>query len=116
MATLTATELADIRDVIGDTNTPPHLTDAKIQAQYDLAASDLTLTYVYTLRRLWGRLRQIADRTTEHGDNELDSQKLTNTKALLDYWEAQAGLYGGNGGLFAGVIDLDLDTDDTDTS
>jgi hypothetical protein len=113
MTTLTPDEITDIRDVIGDDCEPYNLEDEQIQAQYDAAGSDLTLTYVYTLRRLWGKLRRMADRTTDHGDNETRSQIVGNTKALLDYYEGLAGLHGAP--LSVGVIDLDLDTSD-DTS
>lgn len=115
MPTLTAPELEDIRLTIGDDGTPQLLSDVKLQEYYDAAESDLTLTYVYALRRLWGIQRRVADRTTPHGDNENQSQIRDATKALLDYYENMAGIYGNNGGLFAGVIDLDLDRDYTDT-
>lgn len=110
MATLTADQLTDIRQVIGDDISD--LSDAQIQTQYDLAASDLPLTYVYCLRRLWGIQRRKADRVTDHGDRELQSQVADTTKKILDYWEERAGLFGAP--LSAGVIDLDMDMDDDD--
>ncbi len=116
MTTLSPEQIEDIRDTIGDNGGVEILTDAKLQAFYDAAVSDMTLTYVYALRRLWGLQRQVADRTTVHGDNERLSQIADRTKELLDYYEGQAGIYGGGSMLFAGVIDLDLDTDIDDTS
>lgn len=115
--TLTAEEKADIRLITGadDSNI---ISDAVIQAQYDLAVIDaaddtLTLpyTYVYILRRLWGYQRVMADRETDHGDRESRSQITTNSKDLLDYWEGKAGL-AGSGVLSSGVIQLELDEDE----
>ena len=118
MPTLTADQLADIRLVTGSNDTITVITDVMIQAQYDLAYtgapdSDFILpyTYVYVLRRLWGYQRTRVDRTTDHGDRQTRQQVLDNTKALLDYWEGQAGLSGG-GILSAGSISLGLDQDE----
>lgn len=114
---LTTEEKADIRLVTGADDSAV-ISDAVIQAQYDLAVVDaadssLTLpyTYVYILRRLWGYQRVMSDRQTDHGDNERRSQITENSKALLDYWEGQAGL-GGVGRISSGVLQLGLDEDD----
>ncbi len=115
---LDATELADIRDTTG-ANTTTEFSDAKIQAQYDLAvtnAPDSTLilpyTYAYILQRLWG-IRSIAvDRYTDHGDHEIRSQIRDATEKLLKYWESRAGFSGG--ALRAGVLDLNINWNDGD--
>lgn len=112
---LTATELADIRDSTGAT--VAEYTDAKIQAQYDLAlvdapdtASVFPYTYVYVLRRLWAIRSITVDRFTDHGDRELRSQALEAVEKLLKYWEKMTGLTGGlSGGLQSGTISLGLD-------
>lgn len=115
--TLSAAELTDIRFVVGSPDTTI-LTDAVIQAQYDLAAVDvpssslvLPYTYVYLLRRLWGYQRIRADKNTPHGDRQTRSQVTDNSKGLLDYWEGVAGL-SGKGILSFGTIDLSLDEAD----
>lgn len=115
--TLSAAELTDIRFVVGSPDTAV-LTDAVIQAQYDLAAADapdntliLPYTYVYLLRRLWGFQRIRADKNTPHGDRQTRSQVTDTSKALLDYWEGVAGL-GGKGILSFGTLDLSLDEAD----
>lgn len=105
--TLSATETADIRDTTG-ASTTTEFSDAKIQAQYDVAVTDATAagdtslifpyTYVYVLRKLWGIRSIETDRTTDHGDHILRSQIRDATKLLLDYWEMQTGLTGGLGG------------------
>jgi hypothetical protein len=112
---LTATELAEIRDTTGATLA--EYTDAKIQAQYDLAlvaapdtASVFPYTYVYVLRRLWAIRSITVDRFTDHGDRELRSQALEAVEKLLKYWEKITGLTGGlSGGLQSGTISLGLD-------
>lgn len=117
MATLTAGELLDIRYVIGDDLAAAgeqELTDVMIQAQYDQAAKDvpsadllLPYTYVYCLRRMWGRMRRKVDRVTDNQNRESFSQLSEHAKELLDYWEDKAGLAGRN--LTAGLISLGLD-------
>ncbi len=115
--TLTVDEITDIRLITGADDTAI-FSDAQIQAQYDLAVvdaedSDLILpyTYVYILRRMWGYQRTKADRETDHGDRENRSQITETSKALLDYWEGQAGL-GGSGKISSGVLQLGLDEDE----
>lgn len=119
MSTLTVTELADIRDTTGASD-PVVFSDAKIQAQFDLATADapetaliLPYTYVYILRRLWGHQRLRQDRTTTHGDRQTRSQIKDASKELLDYWEGVAGIGDGKGGrlgtLTVGMLNLDID-------
>lgn len=124
MSTLSADELADIRLITGTdaADITASLTDARIQLLYDTAVlsapdSDLVLpyTYVYVLRRALGFHRKASDRRTDHGDNELNSQKFQQTKDMLDYWEGVAGL-SGVGVLSFGIINLDLDEDDPNES
>lgn len=117
--TLSPTELADIRLMTGADDTAI-ISDALIQTQYTSAAANapdssliLPFTYVYVLRRLYGYQRTKANRTTDFGDNETRDSVTENTKALLDYWEGQAGL-GGVGIITSGALNLALDTVDTD--
>jgi hypothetical protein len=119
MTTLTATELTDVRMVVGDNASPYRLSDTILQTLHTSAETDapdstliLPYTYVYALRRLWGLSRLEVDRVNElAGDRVLHSQIKQTSKDLLDYWEGVAGLSGG-GILSAGVIDLDLDEDE----
>ena len=115
MTTLTADEKTDIRFVVGSPDTAV-LSDAVIQAQYDLATADaptssliLPYTYVYLLRRLWGYQRIRVNRTTSHGDRQERQQIVDNSKALLDYWEGKSGLAGVV--VVTGNLDLNLDLD-----
>jgi hypothetical protein len=124
MPTLTADEITDVRLVTGSNDTTTVISDAVIQAQYDLAYVDapssayvMPYTYVYILRRLWGYQRVRVNRTTDHGDRQERQQIVDNTKAMLDYWEAMAGLGGMSisGRVSVGTLNLDLDWTEDDT-
>jgi len=118
MPTLTADQIEDIRQKVGDTDTPPDVTDAQIQRDYDAAyalegeASETTdaITIVYVIRRLLGTVRKKVDVGGEV-ERETRSQLFKHLKEeLLPYYEGLAGL-GGVGVMTTGSLSLNLDTD-----
>lgn len=117
MPTLTADEIADYRELVGDECTDAVMSDARIRALYDAAyavdssdpAATQALTVVYILRRLIGDARKKIDNTSEmSGNRETRSQLFDHLMIMLKYWEGVAGI-GGAGALSVGGINMDLD-------
>lgn len=109
VAQLSTAEILDIRDVVGDTESAPEISDeTRIQAWYQQAGGDLPTTYVYYLYRLWGRLRTTVSHTTDHGDREALIEKVRTTKEQLDFWLGMTGLDAGT--IQQGELPLGIDT------
>lgn len=115
MATLTATQITRLRKMTGDTNTSePDLTDAELQAEYDLAESDMDVAAVYILRLRMGMAAKLTDVSHSEGEGSTSEQRSQRRKAIQDllaYYEGVTGMFGG-GELQAGVISLGLDEDE----
>jgi hypothetical protein len=108
--TLSDEALADIREVVGDDCTPYTVTDNdRIQAWYDEADGDLPTTYVYYLRRLWGKATREPKNLITLPNGAQVNQKAAQYKKLLDYWEAQAGIAPVLGTLTVGSFNLGID-------
>lgn len=119
MPTLTDDQIEDIRQKVGDTDTPPDVTDAQIQRDYDAAyalegeASEITeaMTIVYVIRRLMGTVRKKVDLGGDV-ERETRSQLFKHLKEdLLPYYEGLAGMSGA-GYMSTGSLALNLDTDE----
>lgn len=110
MATLTADELADIRLVVGDGC--DKFSDIQIQAWYDAADSDLLITYVTILERLWAATKA-GTITLSNGSQAVTTAQAQLIKERLDYWRARAGLAPG-AAIQLGVLTVDIDTTSAD--
>lgn len=121
MPTLTADQITDFRQLVGDECDEEVISDVQIQAFYDTAfgKSDDSetveaLTVVYILRRLLGKSRKKIDQTSEMGGNsERRSQFFDHLQEMLKYWEGVAGI-GGAGALMVGSFDLNIDYTEDD--
>lgn len=124
MATLTATEIARVRDMIGDSHpsTKPNsgnaydLTEAEIQAEWDRAnghASEINeyKAYYLMLQRRRGIWLNAVDTQTEQGGS-LQNQKLKNIERLLAEYKQLAGVGSFTLSTTQGVFDFGLDQDD----
>ena len=127
MATLTTTEFARIRDMIGDSHptTMPNssgaydLTEPQIQAEWDRAdghASEINeyKAYYLMLQRRRGIWLNAVDTQTEQGST-LQNQKLRNIERLLGEYKQLAGVGNFMMQTQAGVFDFGLDQDDPTT-
>lgn len=121
MPTLTADQITDFRQLVGDECTEEDISDVQVQAFYDTAygKSDDSetveaLTVVYILRRLLGKSRKKIDQSSEMQTvNERRSQLFEHLQKLLEYWEGVAGI-GGAGALMVGSFDLNIDYTEDD--
>lgn len=121
MPTLTADQITDFRQLVGDECTEEDISDVQVQAFYDTAygKSDDSetveaLTVVYILRRLLGKSRKKIDQSSEMQTvNERRSQLFEHLQKLLKYWEGVAGI-GGAGALTVGTLDLNIDYTEAD--
>ncbi len=120
MATLTSTEIARIRDIIGDsfptTGNKHDLTDTEIQAEWDRANGHNSeqneyRAYYYMLIRRYGIWMNQVDTQTEQGTS-LQSQKLKSIKQALDMYKELAGIGSFTLPVTSGVFDFGLDQDD----
>lgn len=123
MPTLTAAEIIDYRELVGDECTEQVLSDARMQVLYDAAtalgySADRTqaVMVVYMLRRLLGESRKKIDNTNEmNGNREIRSQLFDHLMKMLEYWEGIAGLPGKGSGLITiGAMDMNLDYTEDD--
>jgi hypothetical protein len=127
MATLTATEIEDIRLNIGDsvpTTLPKSsdgydLSDTQIQAIWDEHnghASEINSykALYHMVRRRWGRWINQVDTQTEQGASSM-RQKREGIKDLLDYYGDLAGVNTFTMSVTQGTFDFGLDQDDPET-
>lgn len=121
MATLTATEIERIRDLIGD-DTPDtrgndwYLSNTQIQAEWDSADGHASETNEYKaiynmLRRIRGKLLKSIDTQTETGSN-LQNQLLRNVEKALAEYKQLAGIGNFTMQTSSGVFDFGIDQDD----
>lgn len=108
MTTLTAAQLARLKDLTGNTSPdqPDQLSEAELQAEYDEAEADFDTTVVYVLRRRLGLAAKWSDRSGET-NSDTRSQRWEHLKALLAYWEERTGLKGAT--MKVGALNLGLD-------
>lgn len=122
MAALTATEIARIRKVIGDskpdTRSGYDLTDTEIQAEWDRADGHDSeeaefLAYYYMLLMRRGIWLNAVDTQTDSG-GKLQNQKLRNIERALEYYSKMAGRNTYVLPAVASQLDLDLDENEPD--
>jgi len=106
MITLTADQLADLRQDIDDDGTPPAFSDAQLNRNYVRAGGNYDLTVVYTLRQLLASNARMHAYSMGQSSESLD-QVYEHVKGLLAMWERVAGAEGG--ALQPGVLALGLD-------
>ena len=124
MATLTETEIARVRDMIGDSKPTTKqnstggydLTDPEIQAEWDRAnghASEINeyKAYYYMVSRRYGIWSNATDTQTEMGTS-LQSQKKAGIEKLLARYMQLAGVGSFTLSTTQGVFDFGLDQDD----
>lgn len=117
---LTLSQRELLRLDIGDNETTYMLTDAQLDAMFDTANEDTTLTRVIALRALCGISANKADlsNAAQFGTAQQSSTRYTRFVALRDYWEGLWLEYGNatytttdNDGL-EGLAFLDMGIDD----
>jgi hypothetical protein len=107
--TLTVDQLTDLQADLGITTDQLVFTDAALNRLYTRAAGDYDATVVYALRQL----RQQAAKGIQYtiGQTSFSRQQwFDHLTVLLKEAEARAGMGGGT--LSAGVIDLEIDSED----
>lgn len=101
MASLTASQVNYLRDMIGDDGQDNsgayELSDVVLQEIYDDTAQgngQLDHTIVWALRRRYGRAINLVTKTSGENSAVLN-QKTESIRRLLDYWEGVIGIAGG---------------------
>lgn len=119
MATLTPSDIAYIRMITGDNCGPNYeVSDEMLQYIEDNLASTepMCLTsirfggvIVWSLRMQLAKAAKLFDETNADGIQKTVSQKRTNLKELLEYWESKCGMDGST--ITVSTFDLGLDTE-----
>lgn len=113
MTALTADELLDYRQIIGDADEPFDISDDRIQGFYDAAVAKgedaettQALTVVAMLYRLYGLMLRKVDKGGEI-ETEDRSDLKKHYEDAIKLWEGIAGI-GGAGAFGVGTLDLNL--------
>lgn len=103
-------DVRSLRADIGDVAAPLILGYSEMASLYDRAAGDYNTTVVYLLQRFMARLTSMYA-ACETKDARIALQKrIDASKAALEFWKLEAGIFGGS--LRTGVLALELDYDD----
>jgi hypothetical protein len=86
MATMTSTQLSDIRGDIGDDGTV--FTDAELNRLYTRASSSYDKTVVLALRQIMANAAKLYNYKIAQS-SESKAAVFSHAKALLEYWEEQ---------------------------
>lgn len=103
---LSAQELADLRQDIGDTGSPPAFSDAQLQRNYERAEGDYNRTVVTTLRQLLASSARLHAYSMGQSSESLD-QVYQHVQDLLALWQRIAGEQSGE--ITSGSMELGLD-------
>lgn len=110
MATLTASQITQIRNTIGDTDiTAPDISDERLQEMYDDSADDLTLTMLNAAYERLGILSNEVDTTdTNTLITERRKQRFDALEKIIARLERQTGRSGGV--ITVGKLKLNINT------
>lgn len=108
--TPTTAQIQQIRLDVGDQTAPLIFGYVAYSSFYDASEGDMALTVYTALTRMIGVLTQRLAAYAMPCEKDALKARLEALKAMLDYWQQQAGVYGGS--IRVGVLSYDIDTDE----